>query len=210
MTLVPERIEEYAVRHTTPLEPHLSELAQFTRENVEMAGMLCGPIEGSLLRFLVWAAGARRVLEIGCYTGFSAQMMAEALPDDGKIITCEIDPDTAAIVQDHFDRGPNSHKIDLRIGPALDTMNSLEGPFDLVFIDADKEPYADYYERAMELISDRGIIVVDNALWGGSVADPQDDSARTMAAFNARVANDDRVTQVILTVRDGVLLIRKV
>ena len=136
--------------------------------------------------------------------------MAEALPDDGKIITCEIDPDTAAIAQDHFDRGPNAHKIDLRIGPAIETLNSLEGPFDLVFIDADKEPYADYYERAMDLISDRGIIVVDNVLWGGSVADPQDKSAKTMAAFNAHVANDERVTQVMLTVRDGVLLIRKV
>ena len=210
VTLVPENIEEYAVSHTTPLEPHLSELARFTRENVEMAGMLCGPMEGSLLRFLVWASGARRILEVGCFTGFSAQMMAEALPDDGKIITCEIDPATAAIAQDHFDRGPNAHKIELRVGPAIDTLNTLEGPFDLVFIDADKEPYADYYERAMELISDRGIIVVDNVLWGGSVADPQDESAKTMAAFNARVANDERVTQVMLTVRDGVLLIRKI
>ena len=210
LTLVPEKIEEYAVNHTTPLEPHLAELAQFTRENVEMSGMLCGPMEGALLRFLVWASGARRILEVGYFTGFSAQMMAAALPDDGRIITCEIDPDTAAIAQEHFDRGPNGGKIELRVGPAIDTMNSLEGPFDLVFIDADKEPYADYYERAMELISDRRFIVVDNVLWGGSIADPQDESARTMAAFNAHVANDDRVDQVILTVRDGVMLIRKV
>ena len=137
-------------------------------------------------------------------------MMAAVLPDDGKITTCEIDPQTAAIAQDHFDRSPNGHKIELRVGPAIDTMRSVEGPFDLVFIDADKKPYADYYERAMELISDRGMIVVDNVLWGGSVIDPQSDSARTMAEFNARVANDDRVTQVILTVRDGVMLIRKI
>ena len=109
LTLVPEQIEQYAVNHTTPLEPHLSELAQYTRETVEMAGMLCGPMEGTLLRLLVWATWARQILDVGCFTGFSAQMMAAALPDDGKIITCEIDPATAAIAQEQFDRGPNSH-----------------------------------------------------------------------------------------------------
>ena len=210
MTPTPEQIEEYVVNHTTPLEPHLADLVAFTRENVEGSFMLSGPVEGTLLQFLVWASGARRILELGCFTGFSAQMMASALPDDGRIITCELDPDTAAIARDHFDRGPNGDKIELRVGPAIDTMRSLEGTFDLVFIDADKEAYREYYERAMELISDRGIIAVDNVLWRGSVVDPQSDSARTIAEFNAHVANDDRVTQVILTVRDGLMLIRKV
>ena len=210
MTPTREQLDEYALKHTTPLPSHLNDLVAFTRANMRGAGMLSGPVEGTLLQFLVWATGARRILEAGCFTGFSAQMMAAALPEDGTIITCEIDPDTAAIAQEHFDRGPNGHKIELRVGPAIDTMRSLEGPFDLVFIDADKKPYADYYERAMELISDRGLIVVDNVLWGGSVLDPQSESAQTMADFNARVANDERVTQVILTVRDGVMLIRKV
>ena len=210
MTPTREQLDEYALKHTTSLPPHLAELATFTPRTWRDRG--CSPGRWRERCCSSWSGPPALAAswKPAVFTGFSAQMMAAVLPDDGKIITCEIDPDTAAIAQEHFDRGPNAHKIELRIGPAIDTMRSLEGPFDLVFIDADKKPYADYYERAMELISDRGLIVVDNVLWGGSVIDPQSDSARTMAEFNARVANDDRVTQVILTVRDGVMLIRKV
>ena len=163
LTLVPQEIEKYVVRHTTPLPAHLAELARYTAGRDD-GMMLSGAIEGTLLQMLVWALGASRVLEVGCFTGFSAQMMAAALPDDGRLVTCEIDPGNAEVAREYFDRGPDGHKIEIRLGPAIQTMESLEGPFDLVFIDADKTPYVDYYERAMDLLADRGIIAVDNVL----------------------------------------------
>ena len=209
LTLVPEEIERYVERHTTPLPSHLDELVKFTVAEMELSVMLSGPVEGSLLQLLVWVSRARRVLEIGCFTGFSAQMMAAALPEDGELITCEVDPDRAEVARRHFDRGPDGDKIEILVGPALETLKSVDGPFDLVFIDADKTPYVSYYERAMELLSDRGIIAVDNVLFGGRVVDPQSEADRTMAAFNAYVAADPRVRQLILTVRDGLMLIRR-
>ncbi len=209
LTLVPEEIEQYARRRTTPLPPHLAELARFTLEELEYGLMLSGPIEGGLLQFLAWASGARRILELGCFTGFSAQMMAAGLPDDGRVITCEIDPKTAEIARSHADAGPDGHKIEIRVGPAAETLKTLEGPFDLVFIDADKEPYIDYYEAALELLADDGIIAVDNVLMNGRVLNAQSKSGSRMDAFNAHVAADPRVKQVLLTIRDGVMLIRK-
>ena len=208
LTLVPQEIEEYAVRHTTPLPAHLAELARYTAGRDD-GMMLSGPIEGTLLQMLVWALGAHRVLEVGCFTGFSAQMMAAALPDNGRLVTCEIDPGNAEVAREYFDRGPDGHKIEIRLGPAIQTMESLKGPFDLIFIDADKTPYVDYYERAMDLLADHGIIAVDNVLWSGRVLDPKSDSDRALATFNDRVAADTRVRQVILTVRDGLMLVRK-
>ena len=208
LTLVPQEIEEYAARHTTPLPAHLVEIARYTAGRDD-GMMLSGLVEGTLLQMLVWALGARRVLEVGCFTGFSAQMMAAALPDDGQLVTCEIDPGNAEVAREYFDKGPDSHKIEIRLGPAIETMGSLEGPFDLVFIDADKTPYVDYYERAMDLLADHGIIAVDNVLWSGRVLEPESDSDRALAAFNDHVAADPRVRQVILTIRDGLMLVRK-
>ena len=184
------------------------ELARYTAGRDD-GMMLSGPVEGTLLQMLVWALGARRVLEVGCFTGFSAQMMAAALPDDGRLVTCEIDPGNAEVAREYFDRGPDGYKIEIRLGPAIQTMESLKGPFDLVFIDADKTPYVDYYERAMDLLADRGIVAVDNVLWSGRVLDPKSDSDRALAAFNDHVAADPRVRQVILTIRDGLMLVRK-
>ena len=209
ITMVSPEVEKYAVDHTTPLPDHMEALKQYTMDNMPSAGMLSGPIEGTLLQFLVWATRARRVLEIGCFTGFSAQMMASALPEDGTLTTCEIDPEVAAIAQEHLDRSPDGHKIDIRVGPALETLESLEGPFDLVFIDADKTSYADYYERAMAMLSDQGIIAIDNVLWSGRVLSPEDDSSRAIAALNDRVSQDPRVRHVLLPIRDGVMLVHK-
>ena len=209
ITMVSPEIEKYAVDHTTPLSDHMEALKQYTMDNMPSASMLSGPIEGTLLQFLVWATCARRVLEIGCFTGFSAQMMASALPEDATLITCEIDSNVAAIAQSHLDRSPDGHKIDIRVGPALETLKSLEGPFDLVFIDADKTSYVDYYERAMTMLSDRGIIAIDNVLWSGRVLSPEDDSDRAIAALNDRVSQDPRVRHVLLPIRDGVMLVHK-
>jgi caffeoyl-CoA O-methyltransferase len=209
--VLPEGLEEYVAAHSTPVTPLLDELIATTqRETGEQAVMLSGQVEGGLLQTLVFATGARRVLEIGTFTGFSAQMMAAALPPDGTLITCDLDPRTIATARRFFDRSPHGKKIELREGPALETMARLEGPFDLVFIDADKGNYTNYYEAALPLLAPRGLIVVDNVLWSGRVLDPQDERDRAIAAFNHHVRNDPRVAVVILSVRDGLSLIRKI
>lgn len=196
--------------HTTPLPPLLKKLIAVTQERMgQQARMLSGQLEGTLLQMLVGALGARRVLEIGTFTGFSAQMMAAALPDDGQLISCDLDPNAIAIARDFFARSPHGHKITLREGPALDTMRSLAPGFDLVFIDADKENYINYYEEALRLLSPNGLIAVDNVLWSGRVLDPREESDRAIVAFNEHVAADGRVSQVVLTVRDGLMLVRR-
>ncbi|MCH8191465.1 MAG: class I SAM-dependent methyltransferase [Chloroflexi bacterium] len=208
--IVPDDIERYAAQHTTPLPPLLEELTRATYESMQVPQMLSGQLEGTLLQFLVVLTRAKRVLELGMFTGFSAQMMAAALPDDGQLITCDIDPKALEFSKPFFDRSPHGRKIEVRLGPALETLKSLDGPFDLVFIDADKGNYIAYYERCMELLAPDGVIVVDNVLWSGRVLEPKDDSDRAIAAFNDHVNRDPRVQNVILTVRDGIMLIRKV
>ncbi len=203
------KIDQYAVAHTKPLPPLLQELVDETHQEMgRMAGMLSGPVEGSLLQLLVATAGAKRVLEIGMFTGYSALMMAAALPDDGELITCDINARTIAFGKRYFERSPHGHKITVLEGGALENIKRLEGPFDFVFIDADKTNYTNYYEAALPLLSPRGLIAVDNVLWRGEVLDPKDENARAIASFNDHVQNDDRVTNVLLTVRDGLMLIR--
>ena len=173
--------------------------------------MLTGAIEGRLLEFLVYASGARRVLEIGTYSGYSALSMAAALPPDGRIDTCEVDETNAAVARRYFERSPYGDRITLHLGPALDTITGLEGRFDLVFVDADKVNYLNYYEAVLPRLTERGLIAADNTLWSGSVADPDadDESTRALKEFNERVVADERVVCVQLTVRDGVTLIRR-
>ncbi len=207
--IVPEEIDQYALDHTTnPGEP-FNELARYVRENVPAAGMMSGPTVGYLLNSLVFATGAKRVLEVGTFVGYSALMMAAALPGDGEVITCDVDLEFTGIAQRFWAKSPHGSKITLKLGPALDTMADLEPGFDLVFIDADKGNYPAYYERALELISPRGLIAVDNVLWSGSVLNPSDEDAEAIAMLNDRVQADERVNNVLLTVRDGVMLIRK-
>ena len=210
LTLVPEEIEAYAAAHTTPLPPLLQELVETAqRELPDRATMLSGQIEGRLLQMLVAASGARRVLEIGMFTGFSALMMAEALPPEGRLVTCDLDPTAIAIARSFFARSEHGAKIEVREGRAFDTLRTLEGPFDFVFIDADKRNYTNYYEEALRLLAPDGTIAVDNVLWSGEVLDPQDDDGRAIAAFNDHVQRDERVTNVVLSVRDGVMLVRR-
>ena len=209
-TLVSDEIDAYAAAHTTPVPALLEELGAATQDRFgERAGMLSGQIPGTLLQMLIFASGAKRVLEIGMFTGFSAQMMAAALPDDGRVTTCDVDPKAIATAREYFARSPVGHKIDVREGPALDTMKRLEPGFDLIFIDADKGNYINYYEAALPLLAPRGLIAVDNVLWSGRVLDPKSDDDRAIVAFNAHVRNDPRVAQVMLTVRDGITLIRR-
>lgn len=207
--IVRDDVEAYALQHTTPLPPLLEELKKETHQCMESPEMISDQLVGSLLQCLIYVSGAKNVLELGMFTGFSALMMAHALPDDGKVITCDVNPKAEEVARRYFGKTPGGNKIEIRMGPAIETLKSLAGPFDLVFIDADKENYINYYERCLDLLSPRGIIVVDNTLWSGKVLDPQADSDRAIADFNRRVRNDDRVDNVLLTVRDGLMLIRK-
>jgi len=210
LTLVPEDVERYAMAHTTPLPALLEELIAVTQERFgQQARMLSGQLEGTLLQMLIGALLARRVLEIGTFTGFASQMMAAALPEDGELITCDVDPKAIEVARSFFERSPHGRKISLREGPALETMRTLEPGYDLVFIDADKENYVNYYEVALRLLATNGLIAVDNVLWSGRVLDPKSDQDRAIVAFNEQVARDERVTQVVLTVRDGLMLIRR-
>jgi len=207
--IVDEPIEEYAERHTTAPEALLEELAAETKATMASPQMLTGRIEGRLLELLVAGTGARRVLEIGTFTGYSALSMAAALPPDGRIDTLDNEPKHAEVAQRYFDRSPDGGKITLHLGPALETIETLEGEFDFVFIDADKENYDAYFEAVLPRLSERGLIAIDNTLWSGRVLDPPDETTKTIATLNDKLAADERVAVVQLTVRDGVTLIRR-
>lgn len=210
LTLVPDEIERYAADHTTPLPPLLEELIAATEHEFgARSSMLSGPVSGRLLQFLVAMTGARSVLEIGMFTGFSALMMAEALPPDGRLITCDVDAKAIGIARSFFARSPYGGRIDVREGPALDTIARLQGPFGFVFIDADKGNYINYYEAALPLLAEGGVIAVDNVLWSGRVLDPKEPDDHAIVAFNDHIRADGRVVAAMLTVRDGVMLIRR-
>ena len=214
-------LDDYVARCTSPASPALVALEDRTRrepwEGHLEQEMLSGHVEGAFLRMLVAITGARRVLEIGMFTGYSALAMAEAMPTDGQLVACELDVRAAAIARERFADSPAAGVIDVRLGPAQATLRALgvDGePFDLVFIDADKGGYATYLDLLLDLglLSPGAVVCVDNTLLQG---EPWTSSAPTangaaIAAFNARVAADDRLEQVLLPVRDGVTLIRRV
>jgi caffeoyl-CoA O-methyltransferase len=201
-------LDDYLDAHATPLEPLLQENYEATYASLSSPQMIAGPVLGRLLRFLVAMAAPQLVLEIGTFSGYSALAMAGGLPPGGRIVTCELSPERAEFARSYFDRSPWADRIEVRVGPALDTVAGLDGPFDLVFIDADKTGYPAYYEAVVPKLSPRGVIAIDNTLRGGDVADPVDEGDRAMAAFNAHVHADARTESVILGVRDGVTLIR--
>jgi len=209
--IVPKALEDYCAAHTTSPDPLLDELAAYTRAHCQDPQMLTGPVEGTLLRMLVQLSGARRVLEIGTYTGYSALSMAAGLPDDGELITCDINPETTKIAQSFWARSPHGGKIRQKPGAALDSLRALpsDQAFDLVFLDADKENYANYYEAILPRLQSGGLVVADNTLWSGRVLDPKEKSDHAIVAFNAKVRSDPRIEHVLLSVRDGVMLIRK-
>jgi predicted O-methyltransferase YrrM len=203
--IVDPRIEDYVERFSSPADPLLAELADETRRTLRSPVMLSGPIAARLLEMLVWIGQPRRVLEIGTYSGHSALAMAAALPAGGLIDTCEVDPVHAEVAQRYFDRSPWGDRIRLHLGPALETIERLEGKFDFVFLDADKDGYVSYYEAVFPRLAPRGLIAVDNTLSSGRVLDGEGPIQR----FNEHVRGDPRAVRVILTVRDGVTLIRR-
>jgi predicted O-methyltransferase YrrM len=207
--LVPEKIDRYAEAHTEPVDPLLDELRKETYRSIEGPEMQIGRVEGTFLKLLVRLSGARHALEIGMFTGYSGLMIAAGLPDDGELTTCDVDPKVEAVARRYFARSPYGHKITIRMGPALETIRTLSPPIDFVFLDADKENYPNYYDAVLPLLSPGALIVADNVLWSGKVLDPREKSDRAIAAFNDRVMGDSRVEKVMLTVRDGMTLVRK-
>jgi caffeoyl-CoA O-methyltransferase len=199
-------LDEYVERLTSPHDELLSELSEETRTALGSEQMLTGPVAGRFLETLVWFGRPQHVLEIGTFSGHSALSMAAALPEGGHIDACEIDPERAAVAQRYFDRSPHGSRITLHLGPALATIAKLDGEFDFVFVDAEKEGYIDYYEAVLPRLSERGLIVADNTLWSGRVLDGEG----PMVAFNEHVAADPRSVQVLLSIRDGMTLIRRV
>ena len=209
--IVPEEIETYAEAHTTPPTPLLAELAEETKATLDSPQMLTGPIEGRFLELLVHALAPKRVLELGTYSGYSPISMAAGLPEGGRIDTCEFDETHAEVAQRYIGRSPYADRITVHLGPALETIEKLEGEFDFVFVDADKENYVNYYEALLPRLAEGGLMALDNTLWSGRVLDGSDDSegTRGIKAINDRIASDERVTSVMLTVRDGVTLVRR-
>lgn len=202
-------VDDYAEASTTPPPPWLTALAEETKGTQECPQMLTGPVAGRLLDMLAWATGARRVLEIGTYTGYSALTMAAALPEGGRVTTLELDPERAAFARRHMDASPFGDRIEIVVGPALESLARLEGPFDLVFVDADKTGYPAYFEAVLPLLAERGLIVLDNMLRGGRVLEPGgDEGTAAIRDLNARLAADARVAAVLLPVRDGMTLVR--
>ena len=207
--IVESGIEEYAAEHTTPPEPLLRELAEETQATLRAPQMLTGTIEGRFLELLVHGLRAQRVLEIGTYSGYGTLSMAAGLPAGGRIDSCEIDEEHAAVARRYADRSPYADRITVHVGPALETIAGLDGEFDFVFIDADKVNYRNYYEAVLPRLAPHGLIAADNTLWSGRVLEENgNDDTRAIRDFNDHVAGDSRVTCVMLTVRDGVTLIR--
>jgi predicted O-methyltransferase YrrM len=199
----------YVEAHTTPERGALRALAEETRATLSTPSMLSGPVAGRLLEFLALLARPRLVLELGTYSGYSALTIAAVLPPGGRIVTCELSDEHAAFAQRHIDASPYADRIEIRRGPALDSIAHLDGPFDLVFIDADKRGYPDYYEAVVPKLAPTGLVVIDNTLQGGEVVDPRGEQARLMDAFNDRVMADPRTVNVLLSVRDGITLVRR-
>jgi caffeoyl-CoA O-methyltransferase len=199
-------IEQFAHDYTEPETDLYARLRAETYRTTQRPEMQVGLIEGRFLQMLVRLIGARNILEIGMFTGYSTLMMAEGLPHDGRLITCEVDPKAEAIARRYFAQSPHGNKITIRLGLALETIKTLSGPLDVVFIDADKVNYSNYYEACFPLVKPGGLIVGDNVLWSGKVVDPEDDDSRAIVAFNRLVQSDSRVENVCLTVHDGMML----
>jgi caffeoyl-CoA O-methyltransferase len=192
-----EETEEYALRYTTPAPDALLRLGEETEATQEAPQMSVGPLEGAFLRFLVWMKRPRRVLEIGVFTGWSGIEMARGLPADGSIVALDVNPETTAIARRYAEELGVADRIDYRVGDAKEALASLEGPFDLVFIDAWKPDYVEYYEAVLPKLAEDGVILADNTL------------SESVQPFNEHVLNDDRVECVLVPIRDGVTLIRR-
>ena len=214
-TSLDQNLYDYVLASSLRESPALAQLRAETA-TLPLAVMQIAPEQGQFMAMLIKLLGARRAIEVGVYTGYSALAVADALPDDGLLIACDINADTAAIAQRYWQQAGVAHKVDLRLAPAAETLQALldegqAGSFDFAFIDADKTGYRDYYELCLALLRPGGLVVVDNVLWGGAVLNAQTDDADTRAIqrFNAQLYDDQRIELSMLPVADGLSLIRK-
>ena len=210
--IVEPSVEAYAEEHSSPNGDLFDRLAIETREKTTAPQMMVGLLEGQLLGVLVRATGAKRILEIGTFTGYSSISMALALPPDGRVITCDVNEETTAIARRYAEEAGVVDRIDYRLGPGMETIEQLDGEFDLIFIDADKPNYVNYYEATLPKLRRGGLMILDNTLWSGRVADPDefDENTKAIRAVNDRITDDARVANVLLTVRDGMNLVWRV
>jgi caffeoyl-CoA O-methyltransferase len=212
MNLVSEDISRYCSGHSSRPSKICEEIEGFTQKNVPGSPMLSGPLVGSFLGLLISSIGARRIVEVGTYTGYSALCMAEHLPTDGELVTLDKNPDTLKIAHGFWEKSPHGKKIRAVCGDAQAELSRLEGPFDFAFIDADKGGYLRYLKAILPLLSPRGIVVADNCLWSGRVLEPDASAAEDTKAikrFNESVASDPALQSCLVPIRDGLHLIRK-
>ncbi len=208
--MIPPEILTYCITHSTAPSDLVKELGEYTVKHVSGSNMLIGEMEAAVLGFLIKLGGVKRVLELGTFTGYSALAMAEQLPPEGSITTVDINPHTTKIAREFWDRSPHGKKITQVLKPGADALGELTGPFDLIFIDADKNGYPLYLEWALANLSARGLIVTDNTLWSGKILTPGGDKQTdSIIAHNTRARTLDGYTKVLLPVRDGMYLITK-
>ena len=207
--LIDEAVEDYAFLSTRSEPELLQELIDQTNLNMDWPKKLSGRLVGRTLKMLSAISKPKRALEIGMFTGYSALSIAEGMPKDGKLICCETNPRAIEFAQGFFDRSEHGQKIEVIFGRALETLESLEGPFDFTFIDADKRNYLNYYERVKRLTAPGGLIILDNVLWSGKVLQPESEIDDVLVECNRKIAADPEVENVFLTLRDGLNIVRK-
>lgn len=211
MQFVSEDIEQYCKDFSGQDSELLKELSQATWEMEEIPQMLCGSLVGGLLQFLIKISGAERVLEIGMFTGYSTLKMAEALPDDGEIHSCELMENHVKTAKGWFEKSEVNYKIHIHEGDAIKTLEEFRvGTFDMIFVDADKTGYPEYYRKGNALLKKGGIAVFDNMLWSGTVLNPDDKESKSLRETAELIKNNHRLEPLLLPVRDGVMIYRKV
>ncbi len=211
MQLISPELENYCVQHSSRISELARELMDFTRNQVHGSNMLIGELEASVLIFFIRLLKVRRVLELGTYTGFSALIMAEAMPDDGELISLDLNPETTRLAQSFWDRSAHGKKIHHKLGPALESLKGLSGEFDLIFIDADKNNYSEYLLWGLKHLSPKGLIITDNTLWSGKVLTPGLDKQTDSIRAHNRLASELKgYCTSLLPLRDGMMLITRV
>lgn len=210
MKITPIEIEEYCVSHSTIPGTEARELQEYTKKNIHGSNMLIGEMEASVLRFLISLGNVKTVVEFGTYTGYSALAMAEGLPHDGKVYTIDINKETTALARTYWDKSPHGKKIEQILKPGLEAMKDLNGRYDLVFIDADKNNYSNYLDWALGHLSQNGVIVVDNTLWYGRVLNSDGEKqTESIIAHNKKAKALEGYVKTLLPIRDGMFLIKR-